>query len=114
MLADWECRGSKKKINEKWIGPLVTKALITERWRLNGLIDLNSSKPAELSDALWNKLVIKRRSEAAKKKSEHMRSISKGRGSKAAQLKAIEKAALVKLVRSCICFVDKHVQYDVQ
>lgn len=47
----------------------------------------------------WNTLVASRATEASKRKSEHMRSISKGKGSKAAQLKAIEKAALIKLVR---------------
>lgn len=100
MLADWECRGKKKKINEKWFGPILTKVLITARWRYNTLIDLGAPKPAELPDAQWNILVTRRKSEASRKRSEHMRSISKGRGSKAAQLKAIEKAALVKLVRS--------------
>jgi hypothetical protein len=48
MHADWECRGSKKKINEKWFGPIITKVLITARWRLNNLIDAGCPKPAEV------------------------------------------------------------------
>lgn len=39
-----------------------------------------------------------RATEESKAKSEKMRAISKGKGSKAAQMKAIEKAALIKLV----------------
>jgi hypothetical protein len=104
MHADWECRGSKKKINEKWFGPIITKVLITARWRLNNLIDAGCPKPAEVKDDQWNHLLALRKTEESKKKSEHMRAISKGKGSKTAQLKAIEKAALIKLVRSMYCF----------
>jgi hypothetical protein len=104
MLADWECRGKKKKINEKWVSPIITKVLITARWRLNNLIDLGAPKPAEVPDAQWNYLVTQRTTEKSKAKSEQMRAISKGKGSKGAQMKAIEKAALVKLVRSIYFF----------
>ncbi len=101
VLADWEVRGKVKKINERWFGPLITKVLIQVRWRLNHMIDGMAPKPPEIKLEHWNTLVRIRGTEASKKKSEQMRSISQGRGSKAAQLKAIEKAALVKLVRFC-------------
>lgn len=104
MYVDWECRGSKKKINEKWFGPIITKVLITMRWRLNNLIDAGCPKPAEVKDDQWNHLLTVRKTEDSKKKSEQMRAISKGKGSKAAQLKAIEKEALIKLVRAMYCF----------
>lgn len=104
MHVDWECRGNKNKINEKWFGPIITKVLITMRWRLNNLIDAGCPKPPEVKDEQWNHLLSVRKTEDSKKKSEHMRSIAKGKGSKTAQLKAIEKQALVKLVRAMYCF----------
>lgn len=99
LFAEWEIRGLKKKINKRWFKPLITKTLITVRWQLNHLIDLKSPKPPEVTNEQWNTLVSSRGTDAEKKKSEHMRSILKGKGSKAAQLKAIEKATIVKLVR---------------
>ena len=82
MLADWEIRGSQKKINEKWFGPIITKVLITVRWRLNALIDAGSSKPPEVRNEHWNFLMANRATEESKKKSEQMRAISKGKGSR--------------------------------
>ena len=60
-------------------------------------------QPPEVRNEHWNFLMANRATEESKKKSEQMRAISKGKGSKAAQMKAIEKAALIKLVRSIYC-----------
>ena len=63
------------------------------------MIDAGSPKPPEVKNEHWNFLMANRATEGSKAKSEKMRAISKGKGSKAAQMKAIEKAALIKLVR---------------
>lgn len=108
LLADWEIRGSKKKIKDKWFGPLITKVLIQQRWKLNALIDAGAPKPPEVKNEHWNILMTNRASEEAKAKSEKMRAISKGKGSKAAQMTAIKNAALVNLVRFFFFHANSH------
>ena len=78
--------------------PIITKVLINTRWRLNQLIDNNMGKPADVHSEHWNTLVAMRTTEASQAKSEHMRSISKGKGSTTAQLKAIEREVVSRLV----------------
>lgn len=92
-------KGKGGGVCEKWVAPIITKILINTRWRLNGLIDDCKAKPPEVTEEQWNTLVRNRASPAARKMSEHMRGISLGKGSKALQLKSIEKDAIVKLVR---------------
>lgn len=99
MLPDWEMQGHSKKVSEKWLEPIITKVLITTRFRLNALIDEDSRRPVEVTREQWETLVKIRRSDAGVKKSEHMRAISKGKGSKALQFRAIERDAIIKLVR---------------
>jgi len=60
-------------VNEKWVGPIITKILINTRWRLNGLIDRNKSKPPEVMDEQWNMLTQNRASLGVRKMFEHMR-----------------------------------------
>jgi len=88
-----------KKINEKWLKPLITKSLINYRWKLNQLIDAGKQRPPEVTQEHWNTLVANRNTDSARKKSEQMRSISVGKGTRASQLRAIEKDALIKLGR---------------
>jgi len=90
--------GQSVRVSEKWISPIVTKILINTRWRLNGLIDGGKTRPAEVTPEQWDTLVKNRGSPASRKMSEHMRNISKGKGSKLAMLSAIEKDAISKLV----------------
>jgi len=90
--------GQSSRVSDKWISPIVTKILINTRWRLNGLIDGGKSRPAEVALEQWDTLVKNRGSPASRKMSEHMRNISKGKGSKLAILSAIEKDAISKLV----------------
>lgn len=91
--------GQSYKVSEKWVGPIITKVLITTRWRLNTLVDAGQPKPADVTQEQWNILVRRRSTEDSQVMSEHMRSISQGKGSRTAQLKAIERDAIVKLVR---------------
>lgn len=71
------------------------------------MIDAGSPKPPEVKNEHWNFLMANRATEGSKAKSEKMRAISKGKGSKAAQMKAIEKAALIKLVSFIYFFPRK-------
>lgn len=91
-------KGWSEGVSEKWVSPIITKILINTRWRLNGLIDTEKTKLVEVTDEQWNTLVNNRANPASRKVSEHMRAISVGKGSKALQLEAIEKSAIVKLV----------------
>ena len=97
-VADWEMCGHCHKVCEKWMRPIITKVLINTRWRLNQLIDNNGYKPADVDAEHWT-LVAMRATEAAHMRSEHMRSISKGKGSTTAQMKAIEREVVSRLVR---------------
>lgn len=114
VIPDWDMRGDSIELNEKWIRPIITKVLINIRWKLNALIDAERPKPAEVSPEQWNSLVRTRATDASRKRSEQMRTISKGKGAKALQLKALEKDAIIKLVKvfsPIIClYVNVHVQ----
>ena len=100
---DWEMCGHCDKVCEKWMRPIITKVLINTRWRLNQLIDNNAGKPPDVDAEHWKTLVGMRAIEAAHLKSQHMRSISKGKGSTTAQLKAIEREVVSRLVRVELC-----------
>jgi hypothetical protein len=106
-VADWEMCGHCDKVCEKWMRPIITKVLINTRWRLNQLIDNKGSKPADVDVEHWKTLVAMRATEAAHMRSEHMRSISKGKGSTTAQMKAIERQVVSRLVRVelCLCWL---------
>lgn len=82
------------------MGPIVTKILITARWRLNALIDVGQAKPADVSEEQWNTLVRRRNTEDSQIMSHHMRAISQEKGSRTTQLKSIERDCIVKLVSS--------------
>lgn len=107
-LADWRFKGDSARVSDKWLSPIVTKILINTRWRLNGLIDNGKARPAEVTPEQWGTLVQNRGSPASRKMSEHMRNISKGKGSKAQLLSAIEKDAISSLVSVLIVFSASH------
>lgn len=58
-------------------------------------------------------LVAMRATEAARVKSDHMRSISKGKGSTTAQMKAIEREVVSRLVSIPTSYVAPYVEVDV-
>jgi hypothetical protein len=99
--SEWEIKGkgSGQKIDEMWFQKIVTKVLINLRFRLGRLIDTGAPKPPEVSTECWSDLVKWRASEVSKKKSAQMRSISRRRASKSAQMQGLREAALVRLVR---------------
>ena len=112
-LTDWQMCGQSDKVCEKWMRPIITKVLINTRWRLNQLIDNNAGKPADVDPEHWKTLVAMRATEAAQVKSDHMRSISKGKGSTSAQMKAIEREVVSRLVSIPTSYVAIDVQVDV-
>ena len=59
--------------------PIITKVLINTHWRLHQFNDNNMGKPANVHSEHWSILVTMRTTEAWQAKSEHMRSISKGK-----------------------------------
>ena len=69
------------------------------------MIDNNAGKPTDVDAEHWKTLVGMRATEAAHAKSEHMRSISKEKGSTTAQMKAIEREVVSRLVslELCLC-----------
>ena len=93
--------------------PIITKVLINTRWRLNQLIDNNAGKPADVDPEHWKTLVGMRAMEVAQVKSEHMRAISKGKGSTTAQMKAIEREVVSRLVSHPPLYVVTDVLNDV-
>jgi hypothetical protein len=105
LLAAWEVRGqgNRKTIDLVWISKRMTKVLINIRFRLNRLIDNKARKPPEVTDKQWNWLVAMRVTEESKMKSEKMRKVSKGKGTRATQMAALREAAVVKLVRLLSC-----------
>lgn len=105
LCTEWDVYGDARKISEQWLGPLITKALINARWKVNQLIDMGKRRPAEVDREQWNILVAKRKTDESKQKSEKMRSISKGKGSVASQLQTIEKDVLCELVRNVLILV---------
>lgn len=46
--------GAIVQTERKVHGPIITKILITNRWRLNTLIDAGQAKPADVSEDQWN------------------------------------------------------------
>ena len=107
VFAVWELKrkGAARLIDEMWFQKIVTKTLINIRYRLNRLIDQNASKPPELAFEQWNDLIIMRTTELAKKKSAHMRGISKRVTAKASLLYSLREGALVRLVSHSSCIV---------
>ena len=95
-------KGDRKTMEIDYIRRTVNKMLINRRFRLNRMIDRKQKKPTEVTDEQWNRLVVKRATEESKAKSEQMRAVSKGKGSKAVQMAAHREAAIVKLV--CIIY----------
>jgi len=67
--------GQSYKLSEKWVGPLITKVLITMRWRLNALVDVGQLKPDDVTQEQWNTLVRRRSMEDSQVMSDHMRLI---------------------------------------
>ena len=110
---DWQMCGQCDKVCEKWMQPIITKVIINTRWRLNQLIDNKAGKPADVDPEHWKILVAMRATEAAQVRSEHMRSISKGKGSTTAQMKAIEREVVSRLVSILTSYVAPDVQVDV-
>lgn len=106
---DWTMCGQSDKVCEKWMRPIITKVLINTPWRLNSLIDNNGSKPADVDLEHWKTLVAMRATEAAQARSEHMRGISKGKGSTTAQMKAIEREVVSRLVSQLPWYVETDV-----
>jgi len=90
------------------LGPVITKALINARWKVNQLIDMEKRRPTEVDCELWNILVAKRKTDESKQKWKKMRSISKGKGSVALQLWTIEKDVLCELVSNTFFSVHSH------
>lgn len=101
MLAGWDVKGDgrRKTMDQSWITKKANKILINRRFRLNRMIDLKQPKPPEVTDKQWNWLVKKRATDDSKVKSEKMRKVSKGKGTRSTQMAALRDAALVKLVR---------------
>jgi hypothetical protein len=93
--------------------PIITKALINNRWRLNQLIDNNAGKPADVNPEHWKTLAAMRATEATHVKFEHMRSISKGKGSTTTHMKTIEKEVVSRLVSHPLRYVAPDVDVDV-
>jgi hypothetical protein len=110
---DWTMCGQSNKVCEKWMRPIITKVLINIRWRLNSLIDNNGSKPPDVDPEHWKTLVSMRATEAAQVRSEHMRGISKGKGSTTAQMKAIEREVMSRLVSQLSWYVETDVVAEV-
>lgn len=99
MCTEWDMLGQFYKLSERWVGPIITKILISTRWRLNTLIDVGQPKLVDVTYEQWNILVKWHSTEDSQILSKHIRSISQRKGSRIAQLKAIERDAIVKLVR---------------
>ena len=105
--------GQSDKVCEKWMRPIITKVLINTRWRLNQLIDNDAGKPGDVDPEHWKTLVAMRATEAAQVKSDHMRSISKGKGSTTDQMKAIEREVVSRLVSNLARYVEADVIVEV-
>ena len=110
---DWQMCGQSDKVCEKWMRPIITKVLINTRWRLNELIDNDAGKPGDVDPEHWKTLVAMRATEAAQVKSDHMRSISKGKGSTTDQMKAIEREVVSRLVSNLARYVEADVIVEV-
>jgi hypothetical protein len=97
-LIDWEMCGDASRVSEKYLTPIITKTLITTRYRINQLIDADAKRPDDVSGPYWKKLVALRHTEAARQKSAQMRSISLSKVSTSKQMKAIERQVVSRLV----------------
>ena len=108
MSTNWELKGkgATRLIDEMWFQKIVMKTLINIQYRLNQLIDQNAPKPPKLTFEQWNDLIAMQTTELAKKKSAHMRGISKRKTAKASLLHSLREGAYVRLVShsSCIFF----------
>ena len=91
--------GDSDRVSEKWMQPLITEVLINMHWRINQCIDADSTKPSDVNLEVWKKMKAMRATEVAQAKSEHMRSISKEKDGMIAQMKAIERQVVLRLVR---------------
>lgn len=100
----WEVKGegNRKTIDQAWIVKRINKTLINTRFRLNRMIDMKVRKPPEVTDQQWNCLVAKRATEESKMKSDKMRKVARGKGTRSTQMAALREAAIVKLVRIAI------------
>ena len=78
--------------------PIIMKALIRLRWKLNKIIDTEGVMPSGMNPTVWEDLQAMRATEAAQQRSAHMRSISQGKGSSNQQMKAIERDVVARLV----------------
>lgn len=76
-------------------------------------IDNNAGKPANVDPEHWKTLVGMRATEAEQVKSEHMRAISKGKGSTTTQMKAIEREVVSRLVSHPPFYVVTDVLNDI-
>lgn len=97
-LVDWQMCGDAERVTEKYLQPIITKTLITTRFRINQLIDAKQKRPDDVHGPYWKKLVAMRSTEAAQQRSAHMRSISLSKVSTSAQVKAIERQVVSRLV----------------
>lgn len=95
---DWEMCGDAERVSEKFFTPIITKTLITARYRINQLIDANQKRPDDVPAPYWKKMVEIRSTDAAKQRLAQMRSISLSKGSTSKQLKAIEREVVSRLV----------------
>lgn len=95
---DWEISGDNTKVSDKYIQPIITKTLITARYRINQLIDGDHRRPDDVPLAYWKKMVEIRSTDTAKQKSAHMRAISQSKVSTSKKLKAIEREVVSRLV----------------
>lgn len=62
---------------------------------------------------VWDTLSARQKSQKSKDKSKHMQAISKGNGSKEAQMRAIEKTIIGELVRVSIIASHSNVPMDI-
>ena len=101
-------RRESNRVSKKWMQPIITKVLIHVRWKLNRIIDRDERMPAEMDLQVWDDLVAMRGSKASQQKLAHMRQILQGKGSNSAQMKAIEREVVGRLVSNF------HVESDVR
>ena len=111
----WQSRlaNVQDKVCEKWMRPIITKVLINTRWRLNQLINNKAGKPIDVDPEHWKTLVAMRATEGVHVKSEHMRSILKGKCLTTSHMKAIEREVVSQLVSQQRGYVEANVDVDI-
>jgi len=57
VFVEWNMLGQSFRLSERWMGPIITKILITMRWRFNTLIDGGQAKLVDGNEEQWNTLV---------------------------------------------------------